>query len=79
MSKRQFVFHWYDSPRHVGTVSRAEMAALFRSYRSRPKLYRLYRLQPGIYHVSLRGVREIGVFAATEPVNLVSGKEAANV
>jgi hypothetical protein len=78
MSKRQFVFHWQDTPRYAGPVSRKEVAELFRNYRKRRSLYLLYRLRPGVYHVSLNGYRAIGVFTALATVQLVSEKESIN-
>lgn len=78
MSKPEFVFHWYDAPRHASRVTRAEMAELFRSYRCRRSLYMLYRHKPGVYHVSLNGYRAIGVFSSLATVQLVFEKESIN-
>lgn len=78
MAKPEFVFHWYETPRHAAHLSRKEMADLFRNYRSRRRLYNLYRARPGVYHVSLAGYRAIGVFTALATVQIVSGKESVN-
>jgi hypothetical protein len=79
-SKRQFAFHWADSPRGVTALSRAEMAKLFRSYRQRKSLYLLSRCGNSEYEVRIVGTGGVtGIFTALQNLNLVSGKEFSNV